>query len=232
MPPALRLPLAALFALGSFGCLEAEKSPSPSSAKKQLPASAPAPAPLPRPAPGTRTATPPGPEPSAAAESAGATRDARFVEGPSLIREIVQSGAQATIVNVWASWCGPCRDEVPMLIGLRQNLRQKGVAVRLVSVDDAEAAPIAAEFARLHGEPLPIALAAPPLGAFKQALSPRWPGMVPATFLFDASGRLRYFWGGPVYENEILPIVEGLLAGHAIDGEARYDLLPGKDERP
>jgi hypothetical protein len=51
--------------------------------------------------------------------------------------------------------------------------------------------------------------------------------MLPATFLYDAAGKLRYFWGGPAYEHEILPVIEGFLAGKTIDGEATFGLAPG-----
>jgi hypothetical protein len=51
--------------------------------------------------------------------------------------------------------------------------------------------------------------------------------MIPASFLFDASGKLRYFWAGEAYPREIWPIIEGFLAGRAIDGEANFGLAPG-----
>ena len=56
--------------------------------------------------------------------------------------------------------------------------------------------------------------------------------MLPASFLFDGTGKVRYFWGGEVFEVEIVPILEGLLAGKAIDGEARFDLAPGQTTDP
>jgi hypothetical protein len=51
--------------------------------------------------------------------------------------------------------------------------------------------------------------------------------MLPASFLFDAAGKVRYFWGGEAYDAELVPIVEGLLEGKPIDGETRFDLAPG-----
>jgi hypothetical protein len=51
--------------------------------------------------------------------------------------------------------------------------------------------------------------------------------MLPASFLFDGTGKLRYFWGGEAFEAELTPIVDGLLAGKPIDGESRFDLAPG-----
>ena len=51
--------------------------------------------------------------------------------------------------------------------------------------------------------------------------------MIPASFLFDAAGKLRYFWAGEVYEKELLPIVEGFLAGKHIDGTSDFGNAPG-----
>jgi peroxiredoxin len=103
--------------------------------------------------------------------------------------------------------------------------------VVFVSVDDEESEQAAVDFAAQHGVPAPILIAERPLGPFKQALNPKWPGMLPATFLFDEDGKLRYFWGGPVYEQELLPIVEQFLAGELADGEAQFGLKHGKDFR-
>jgi thiol-disulfide isomerase/thioredoxin len=153
------------------------------------------------------------------------------VSGPDLLKKIASSGAKGTIVNAWASWCGPCRREFPMLIALQDNLNPKGIDIVFVSVDEADGEAIALEFAQERGLSPPILVAERPLGPFKQALHPKWPGMLPATFLFDGEGNLRYFWGGPVYEKELLPILEGFLAGDPIDGQANFGLSRGKDFR-
>ena len=52
--------------------------------------------------------------------------------------------------------------------------------------------------------------------------------MLPASFLFDGTGKLRYFWPGEAFENEVVPIIDGLLAGKAIDGEANISVSPGQ----
>jgi hypothetical protein len=56
--------------------------------------------------------------------------------------------------------------------------------------------------------------------------------MIPVSFLFDATGKLRYFWPGEVYEKELVPIVEGFVAGRHIDGTANFGLAPGATQGP
>jgi hypothetical protein len=118
-----------------------------------------------------------------------------------------------------------------MLQAMAENLRHQGVAFVLVSVDEPEERPQAEAFLRDHHVTLESYIATRPLEPFKLALNPRWPGMLPATFLYDGAGKLRYYWGGPAYEQEILPIIEGFLAGKTIDGEATFGLAPGRVER-
>lgn len=119
-----------------------------------------------------------------------------------------------------------------MLRSLSDNLKGQGVGVLLISVDEPEADAEVARMLKQEGFSPPFYVAARPLGPFKLALHPSWPGVIPATFLFDAAARRRYFWGGPVYDHELLPIVEGFVAGKPIDGEARYDLAPGMNTGP
>jgi thiol-disulfide isomerase/thioredoxin len=141
------------------------------------------------------------------------------------------SGKKGTLVNAWASWCGPCREELPMLTSLAKNLAAQSIDVVLVSVDEPEDRGKAEAFLRSLDIELPAYLAARPLGDFKAGLNPRWPGMLPASFLFDQTGRLRYFWGGEAFENEIVTVVDGFLAGKPIDGEANFGLAPGLTNR-
>jgi thiol-disulfide isomerase/thioredoxin len=166
------------------------------------------------------------PDASASAEPAGSAL--ATIRADELVALIRGSGAKGTLVNAWASFCGPCRREIPMLQALAPNLRQEGIHVILVSVDDPEDSGKAEAFLKGYDVRLPAYLAARPLGVFKVGLNPRWPGMLPATFFFDQTGKLRYFWGGPVYDNEILAVVDDYLAGKHIDGEADFTIAPGK----
>ena len=138
--------------------------------------------------------------------------------------------AKAVLVNAWATWCDSCEHELPMLQKLSDRLTPQGVHVLLVSVDEPDALVQVRTFLADKGIRLTNYLAAPPLDAFKAGMNPRWPGMLPASFLFDETGKLRYFWGGEAFESEMVPIVEGLLAGKSIDGESRFDVAPEREK--
>lgn len=149
------------------------------------------------------------------------------VDADGLRARIARSRARGSVVGVWASWCGSCKEDVAVLLGLRRTFDPASIDVLLVSVDDDEGLPKAAEMLQAFGAAGPSFVVSGSLEAFKQAMDPRWPGMLPATFLFDSAGKLHYFWGGSVYENEIVPLLRRYLAGENIDGEANFALAPG-----
>lgn len=125
------------------------------------------------------------------------------------------------VVNMWASWCGSCREEIPLLLGLRQSFAAEGLDFAFVSVDEPQQHARAIELMKSWSGPLPVLVVNGSFGAFKRGLNPKWRGAIPATFLFDAQGKLRYFWEGPILEHEIAPVLQGFLAGAQIDGELR-----------
>lgn len=158
-------------------------------------------------------------------------RGVETITGSQLRARMRRSGFKGTLVNAWASWCGPCKHEVPMLDALSANFAELGVDVVLVTMDEPEDAEKATAFLSERKLGLGTFIAARPLDIFKYELNPRWPGMIPAMFLYDAEGKLRYFWGGPAYEEEILPIIDGFAEGKHIDGEANFTLSPGQVQR-
>jgi Thiol-disulfide isomerase and thioredoxins len=62
----------------------------------------------------------------------------------------VGAGEQLTLLNLWATWCGPCEKEFPDLERLRRDYEPKGLRVLAVSVDLGDDAKVR-EFARNHG---------------------------------------------------------------------------------
>jgi thiol-disulfide isomerase/thioredoxin len=183
--------------------------------------------------PAGSVAPPPASEPQRAPEpeeAAGPRSPLIPTSAEQLLAEIRESGKKATLVNAWASWCGPCRRELPMLQALAVNLKPQGVQVVLVSVDTPKDEAKAAAFLANNSITLKSYVVSGSLGDFKARINPRWPGMLPASFLFDSRGALVHFWGGEAFENEISAVVDAFLAGRPIEAETRYGLAPGKVE--
>ena len=117
-----------------------------------------------------------------------------------------------------------------MLQALASNLKPQRVEIVLVSVDDPKDEAKAISYLRDNGITLKSYVVEGSIADFKVGIAPNWPGMLPASFLFDANARLVHFWGGEAFENEIAPVVEDFLAGRPITAETRYGLAPGKLE--
>lgn len=177
------------------------------------------------------------PAPSGAAaeeresEPVGPTAGIERITAGGLLAAIKASGKKATLVNAWASWCGPCRREVPMLQALASNFKAQGVAVVFVSVDDPKDEPKAVSFLKDNHITQKSYLVDGTIGDFKLGMNPRWPGMLPASFLFDRAGQLVHFWGGEAFEEEIVPVIDAFVAGRPIEAETRFGLAPGKVEK-
>jgi thiol-disulfide isomerase/thioredoxin len=155
---------------------------------------------------------------STSAASTPAVDGLHEVDGPGLIAAIAASGKKATLVNVWASWCGSCKHELPMLVELAAALETEGVATLLVSVDKPEARKDAVALLDTLSPRPQSFIVKGALGPFKRALNPRWKGALPATALYDAAGELVWFWPGPVLEHEITNVVTPFLAGQPLEG--------------
>ncbi len=105
------------------------------------------------------------------------------------------------VLNFWASWCGPCRDELPVFSQLE---REYGAAVTLVTLSNEAPGPAAALFAQLH-----LAL---PLAEGAGATFERYGiGPIPVTLVLDASGRLTYVSLGELNWTELHQAVEQAL---------------------
>jgi thiol-disulfide isomerase/thioredoxin len=90
-------------------------------------------------------------------------------------------GGQPTVVNLWASWCGPCRTEMPMLAAAQQ--RERGV--RFLFVNQGETATSVQAYLQREG----LALDGVWLDAASQAGPAFGSRGLPTTLFFDARGR-------------------------------------------
>src|SRR3954467_12203595 len=57
-------------------------------------------------------------------------------ELPAILAAVKAPGAQAVLVNVWATWCEPCRQEMPDLVRFYRDNRGQGLRLVLISADN------------------------------------------------------------------------------------------------
>jgi thiol-disulfide isomerase/thioredoxin len=101
-----------------------------------------------------------------------------------------EHSGKTVLVNFWATWCEPCRHEMPFLAALAERYRQRGFRLVTISADDEDDLPRAEQFLRASGVPFPAYYKqADDDSAFIDAIDPKWSGALPATFLYDAQGR-------------------------------------------
>jgi thiol-disulfide isomerase/thioredoxin len=101
------------------------------------------------------------------------------------------SAGQVTLVNFWATWCAPCREEMPLLAKLEDRLRQRGFRLVTVSADDPSQERAAAAFLKMSGIGGPAYLRrAADDDKFINSVDPKWSGALPALFLYNRQGRL------------------------------------------
>ena len=165
--------------------------------------------------------------PAAREEAKLSAQDLQLTDADQLLDRFRDGKLRGLVVNIWASWCGSCKEEIPLLLGLRKSFASEAIDFAFVTADDTKEFPQAVSLMKSWDGPLPV-LGVPEadFNRFKRALNPEWRGAIPATFLFDASRKLRHFWEGPIVEQEITPILQGLLTGQNIDGVTRTAAAP------
>ena len=127
-------------------------------------------------------------------------------------------GARAVLVNVWATWCAPCRAEFPDLMRVERELRGEGLRVVLVSADFDESLPQARRFLAEHGVDFRSYHKTGDDMQFINTLDTLWTGALPATILFDGAGhRVRFWEGMQSYETFAGAVREVLQKGRGTD---------------
>ncbi len=134
------------------------------------------------------------------------------VTAAGLHSRVREAGDGAVLVNVWATWCVPCREEFPDLVRLHRELSGEGFDLLLVSADfDTEIEEVRA-FLADQGVDFETYQKHENDMQFIDGMNPEWSGALPASFLYDGSGTLRRFWQGrAAYEElraEILSLLE------------------------
>jgi thiol-disulfide isomerase/thioredoxin len=162
---------------------------------------------------------------SAAAQSKTAhkSRSTRAVKSPAAVRAVnaeemqallKRDGTRPLLVNYWATWCDPCRDEFPDLVKIDQDYRAKGLDFIAITLDDlVDIKTAVPKFLRAMNAKMPVYLlnVADPEPAINLVDSD-WSGALPATFLYDNKGKVVYKHFGRVNPGELRLAIEKVMS--------------------
>jgi thiol-disulfide isomerase/thioredoxin len=119
---------------------------------------------------------------------------------------------KVVLIDFWATWCVPCREELPVLASLEKKLRSRGFVLITVSADEPEQEKAAAELLRKTGVRPPAYIKrAKNDEAFINFIDRQWSGALPALFLYDREGRRAASFIGETGRGDIQAAVSRLL---------------------
>jgi thiol-disulfide isomerase/thioredoxin len=129
------------------------------------------------------------------------------LDGTSLSLSAAGRG-KVVVLNVWASWCGPCREESPMLAGAARSFAAK--PVQFVGIDEQDRQAAARAFAASTGMSYPHLV--DESGGLLRKLKMLPQMGIPSTLVLDRSGRIAARVIGPITLQQVTHVVDGLLA--------------------
>jgi cytochrome c biogenesis protein CcmG, thiol:disulfide interchange protein DsbE len=112
---------------------------------------------------------------------------------------------KAVMINFWASWCGPCRVEIPHMIAAYDRYRDQGFEILAVNVRENQAQ--VQDFADQLGMTFPILL-----DTDGQVTAAYYVRAIPITFFVDGDGVIRFIHQGAVPQDALRSYIERLLA--------------------
>lgn len=121
---------------------------------------------------------------------------------------VKESSAKLTIVNLWATWCGPCVEEFPYFLDVYREFESAGVKLVFVSADFMSERDAVIQFLAHQGVTFETYLKAEKDQSFVAGVHPEWSGALPATLFYGPNGQLFEFLPRPLTHAELVEKVK------------------------
>jgi len=123
------------------------------------------------------------------------------------VRRIAEWRGKVVVCNFWATWCAPCREEIPMLVSLRDKYVSNGLEIAGIAIDTADKI---AEFTKTVKISYPV-LIAPAAGLDLMRTLGNTAGGLPFTVVLDRQGTLAHRKLGLLHREALEPVLAELL---------------------
>lgn len=139
----------------------------------------------------------------------------RAINGEEMQSLLKRDGNRPLLVNYWATWCDPCRDEFPDLVKIDARYRPQGLDFIAISLDDLSDLKTAVpKFLHTMKATMPVYLLnMPDPEPAINSVDSQWSGALPATFLYDKNGQIVYKHFGRIKAVELRAAIEKLVSG-------------------
>ena len=126
---------------------------------------------------------------------------------------VTEQRERPLLINFWATWCDPCREEFPDLVKIDHDYRPHALDFVTISLDDfSEIKTEVPKFLGSMKATMPAYLLnVPDPEPAIAAVDSRWSGSLPATFLYNAKGEVVYKHFGRVDPNELRAAIDKLV---------------------
>lgn len=152
------------------------------------------------------------PESSSESDASTSLPEVRGVNTAQLGELVEETLGKVTVLNIWATWCGPCVREMPDLVKFYNETSRDTVAFLSLSIDmESDITAAIPAFQRTHEMPFPIyVLTERNDQGLAKALRAPFEGAIPATYIYDGAGTLVKTVLGAITLAELQAIVEPL----------------------
>jgi len=111
------------------------------------------------------------------------------------------------LLNFWATWCAPCRHEMPMLVDLQNEFGSEGLQIIGIALDDVQNV---RDFVETYGITYPILVGATDVMQTSNEYG-NTAGVLPYSVLIDSDGIIRWQLAGEIERDEFLGLLADLL---------------------